>query len=57
MSWTPADDFDDNGNYAPGPYPPRERFTRCQPGCCGIGPRLCEEPRDPDDDLHEDADQ
>ena len=44
MSWSPADDYDDQGNYQPGPVP-RTGSTRpkCQPGCCGIGPRPCEE--------------
>lgn len=38
------DDYDDQGNYQPGPVR-RTGSTRpkCQPGCCGIGPRLCEE--------------
>lgn len=40
MSWTPADDFDDDGNYAPGPNPAYRRFTRCQPGCC-TGTPIC----------------
>ena len=58
MSWSPADDYDDQGNYCPGPYRRTESTrSKCQPGCCGIGPRLCEEPRDPDGDLHEEADQ
>lgn len=38
------DDYDDDGRYQPRPYhlaaSPR---PTCQPGCCGIGPRLCEE--------------
>ena len=38
------DDYDDQGNYQPGPCR-RTGSTRptCQPGCCGIGLRLCEE--------------
>ena len=38
------DDYDDHGNHCPGPYP-RTGSPRpmCQPGCCGIGPRPCEE--------------
>lgn len=49
MSWSPADDYDDQGNYCPGPYPPRPRFTRCQPGCC-TGTPLC---HDPEGDTHD----
>ena len=40
MTWSPADDYDDDGNYAPGPYPPRPRFTRCAERCC-TGTPLC----------------
>ena len=43
MSWSPADDYDDDGTYQPGPYPTRPRFTRCQPGCC-TGTPLCHYP-------------
>ena len=48
MSWSPADDEDDYGRHCPGPFR-RTRATsrpQCQPGCCGIGPRLCEEGND-----------
>ena len=43
MSWSPADDYDDDGRYTPGPTQPRPRFTRCQPGCC-TGTPLCHDP-------------
>ena len=47
MSWSPADDYDDHGNYCPGPNRTYPRFTR---GCC-TGTPLCHdtEEGDPDD--------
>ena len=49
MSWSPADDYDDDGRHCPGPTRTYPRFTRCQPGCC-TGTPLCHEPEgDPDD--------
>lgn len=50
MSWCPSD----------GPSRRTLRtyaFANCSPGCCRNGLRLCEEPRDPDDDLHEEDDE
>ena len=56
MSWSPADDFDDDGNYQPGPIPAYRRFTRCQPGCCN-GTPICYEPEgDPYEERQPDAD-
>ena len=49
MSWSPADDFDDQGNYAPGPYPAYPRFTRCAERCC-TGTPIC---YDPEGDHHD----
>lgn len=59
MSWSPADDYDDYGRYRPHPYPNRRghSFANCAPGCCRNGLRLCEEPRDDDDDLYEEDDE
>lgn len=37
------DDYDDQGNYQPGPTRTYPRFTRCQPGCC-TGTPLCHDP-------------
>lgn len=45
------DDYDDDGNHQPGPYPAYRRFARCQPGCCN-GTPICyypeEDPYDPE---------
>ena len=44
MSWSPADDYDDDGNYV-NPLRPRTRYRRwreCQPGCCWPGRPLCD---------------
>lgn len=49
MSWSPADDYDDQGNHCPGPYPAYPRFTRCQPGCC-TGTPICYDPEENTDD-------
>ena len=43
MSWSPADDYDDQGNYQPGPTRTYPRHARCQPGCC-TGTPLCHDP-------------
>ena len=50
MSWSPADDYDDDGRYAPGPNPAYRRFTRCQPGCC-TGTPICYYPEGDPYDL------
>ena len=47
MSWSPADDYDDDGNYCPGPTRTYPRFTRCQPGCC-TGTPLCHDTEEGD---------
>ena len=49
MTWSPADDYDDDGNYAPGPYPPRPRFNRCAERCC-TGTPLCRDTAENTDD-------
>lgn len=48
MSWSPADDYDDAGNHCPGPFRRTSTRPKCQPGCCGPGPRPCEEGDDDD---------
>ena len=45
MSWSPADDYDDHGNYQPGPTRTYPRFTRCAERCC-TGTPLCHEPEE-----------
>ena len=52
MSWSPADDYDDDGRYNPGPglwprYQSRRR-RECQPGCCWPARPLCDPP-EPDE--------
>lgn len=49
MSWSPADDEDDHGNYCPGPNPTYPRFTRCAERCC-TGTPLCHYPEESTDD-------
>ena len=49
MSWSPADDYDDDGTYQPGPTRTYPRHARCA-GCCCTGTPLCHEPEgDPND--------
>ena len=49
MSWSPADDYDDDGRYNPGPTPTYPRFTRCAERCCA-GTPLCHDPEENTDD-------
>ena len=57
MSWTPSDDYDDDGRYT-NPMRPRYRYRRwreCQPGCCWPARPLCDppEPHDEGDDSND----
>ena len=49
MSWSPADDYDDHGNYQPGPNRTYPRFTRCAERCC-TGTPLCHDTEEGDHD-------
>lgn len=53
MSWSPADDYDDQGNYCPGPTRTYPRFTRCAERCCA-GTPLCRYHEGDTDDCPDD---
>lgn len=50
MSWSPDDDYDDDGRYQPGPNPIYPRFTRCAERCC-TGTPICYDPEGDPYDL------